>query len=127
MNILYNSGLVLQIFFIFVPVLVGILLGLNLLLSTRNPDTEKLSIYECGFNAQHGQTRSQFNINFYIIAMFFLIFDLEVLLLYPVAVSFYEIGFYGFSIVVIFFLVLTIGFILEIGSGAIKIKSNKNN
>lgn len=117
----------LQIFFIFVPILVGILLGLNLLLSPSNPDTEKLSIYECGFSAQHGQTRSQFNINFYIIAMFFLVFDLEVLLLYPVAVSFNEIGFYGFSIVVIFFLVLTIGFILEIGSGAIKIRSNRAN
>ena len=112
--------------FIFVPILVFILLAVNFLLAPSKPDAEKLSLYECGFSPVYGQTRSTFHINFYIVAMFFLIFDLEILLLFPVTVSLSEIGTYGFSIAILFFLILTIGFILEISSGAISVKSNKN-
>lgn len=109
--------------FIFIPVLVFILLIINLLLAPSKPDAEKLSIYECGFTAVYGQTRSTFHINFYIVAMFFLIFDLEILLLFPISVSLFQVGTYGFSIALIFFIVLTIGFILEIASGAISVKN----
>jgi NADH:ubiquinone oxidoreductase subunit 3 (subunit A) len=111
--------------FIFIPILVFILLVLNFLLATSKPDAEKLSIYECGFTAVYGQTRSTFHINFYIVAMFFLIFDLEVLLLFPISVSLAQVGLYGLSIAIIFFIVLTIGFILEISSGALNV-SHKN-
>src|SRR5271154_3710848 len=107
------------IFFIFVPILAFILLGLNLLLSSHKPDESKVSAYECGFSPVYGQTRSNFQIHFYIVAMLFLIFDLEILLLFPIAVTLYQVNIFGFSIAVLFFIVLTIGFVLEIGSGAI--------
>jgi NADH-ubiquinone oxidoreductase chain 3 len=107
------------IFFIFVPFLAFILLALNFLLATHKPDESKVSAYECGFSPVYGQTRSTFQIHFYIVAMLFLVFDLEILLLFPIAVTLYQVSTFGFSIALIFFIVLTIGFILEIGSGAI--------
>ena len=109
--------------FIFVPFLALILLGINLLLAPHNPDQAKVSAYECGFLDIAGQTRSTFQIQFYLVAILFLVFDLEILLLFPVALTLYQIGIFGFSIAIIFFLVLTVGFILEIGTGAIKITS----
>jgi NADH-ubiquinone oxidoreductase chain 3 len=105
--------------FIFVPILAFILLALNILLDPHKPDESKVSAYECGFSPVYGQTRSTFQIHFYIVAMLFLIFDLEILLLFTIAVTLYQVSIFGFSIAVIFFIVLTIGFVLEIGSGAI--------
>ena len=95
-------------------------------MAPSNPDSEKLSIYECGFSSVYGQTRSTFHISFYVVAMFFLIFDLEILLLFPITVSLSQVGLYGFSIALIFFIVLTVGFIMEIGSGALNISSSKD-
>ena len=111
--------------FIFVPILTGILLALNLLLAPKQPYEAKVSAYECGFSPVYGQTRNVFYINFYIVAMLFLVFDLEILLLFPIAVTLYNVSIFGFSIALIFFIVLTIGFVLEIGSGTIKLVSNK--
>lgn len=113
--------------FLIIPVLIFLLLSLNYLLSPNKPEAEKLSLYECGFSTVHGQTRSTFYINFYIIAMLFLVFDLELVLLFPLPVSLLQVGLYGFTIAVIFFIVLTIGFVLEIGSGAISISNKKSN
>jgi NADH-ubiquinone oxidoreductase chain 3 len=110
--------------FIFVPILAILFLGLNLLLAAHKPDEAKVSAYECGFSPVYGQTRSTFQIQFFIVALLFLIFDLEVLLLYPLALTLYQVSFFGFSVALIFFIVLTIGFILEIGSGAIKVTSS---
>ena len=116
----------LLILFIFVPILAILLLGLNILLAPSKPDESKVSPYECGFSVIQGQTRSVFHIHFYLVSMLFLIFDLEILLLFPLAVTLYHISTFGFSVAIIFFFVLTIGFVLEIGSGAIKfIESNK--
>lgn len=115
--------------FIIVPVLAALLLGLNFLLSPNLPYEAKVSVYECGFLTIPLQTRSTFQIHFYIVALLFLIFDLEIVLIYPISVSLYQVSFYGFSIAVVFFLILTIGFVLEIGSGAIsleKLKVSKN-
>ena len=75
--------------FIIIPLLAVLLLGLNFLLSPNKPDEAKLSIYECGFQTIPGQTRSTFQIHFYIVGLLFLIFDLEILLLFPLAVSLY--------------------------------------
>lgn len=111
--------------FIFVPILAIILLGLNVLLSPHRPDENKVSAYECGFSVIYGQTRSTFQIHFYIVAMLFLVFDLEILLLFPIAASLYQVSTFGFSIALIFFFVLTIGFVLEIGSGAIDLIDQK--
>ena len=112
---------VLIILFILVPVLAMLLLGLNLLLAVHRPDESKVSPYECGFSTIYRQTRSVFNIHFYIVAMLFLVFDLEILLLFPIAGTLYQVSSFGFSIALLFFIVLTIGFILEIGSGAISL------
>ena len=110
--------------FIFIPILAAILLALNVLLAPHKPDEAKVSQYECGFSAIPGQTRSTFQIHFMIVALLFLIFDLEILLLFPLAVTLYQVSTFGFTIGIIFFIVLTIGFVLEIGSGAIKVTSS---
>ena len=112
----------LLLLFIFVPILGIILLGLNILLAPHIPDEAKVSAYECGFETIHGQTRSTFHIHFYLVAMLFLIFDLEILLIYPASVSLYKISYFGFAFAIIFFIILTIGFIYEIGSGAISLQ-----
>ena len=111
--------------FILVPILGLVFLALNLLLAPHRPDDSKVSAYECGFSPVYGQTRSTFQIHFYLVGMLFLIFDLEILLLFPVAVTLYQVSIFGFCIALIFFIVLTIGFVLEIGSGAIQL-SNLN-
>lgn len=110
--------------FIFVPILSFILLALNLLLAPSKPDAAKVSAYECGFSPIEGQTRTVFHINFYLVGILFLVFDLEILLLFPIAVSLYQVSTFGFSVALLFFIVLTVGFILEIGSGAINISSS---
>ena len=115
----------LTILFILVPVLTLILLGLNLLFAVHRPDEQKVSAYECGFKEIPGQTRNTFQIHFYIVCMLFLIFDLEILLLFPIAVTLYQVSTFGFTVALIFFIVLTIGFVLEIGSGAISITEAK--
>lgn len=107
--------------FIVVPVLAFVLLALNVLLAPHRPDEAKVSAYECGFSPVYGQTRSTFQIHFYIVAMLFLVFDLEILLLFPLGVTLYQVSTYGFVVALIFFIVLTIGFVLEIGSGAISL------
>lgn len=114
--------------FIIIPILAVLLLGLNFLLSPHKPDEAKLSIYECGFQTIPGQTRSTFQIHFYIVGLLFLIFDLEILLLLPIGMTLYQVGNFGFSIAMIFLFVLTIGFVLEIGLGAISLdKLNFNS
>ena len=107
--------------FLFVPILAFVLLFVNFLFSAHRPDESKISAYECGYSAIRKQNRTDFQIQFYVVAMLFLIFDLEILLLFPIAVTLYKVSTFGFSIALIFFLVLTIGFILEIGSGAISV------
>src|SRR6266404_2619057 len=99
--------------FLILPVLILILLGLNLLLAPFNPDPEKTTSFECGFSPIYGQTRNPFHIQFYLVAILFLVFDLEIFFLVPLTVSLNQISLYGFSIFVVFF--LTIGFVYELG------------
>ena len=112
--------------FLFVPVLVVILLMANVLLAAHRPDTEKVTAYECGFSPIYGQTRAPFSIQYYLVGILFLIFDLEILLLYPIAVTLYNVSVYGFWIAIIFFTVLTLGFVYELGKGALKMDSKQN-
>ena len=111
----------LLLLFIFVPILGIILLGLNILLAPHIPDEAKVSAYECGFETIHGQTRSTFTINFLTVAMLFLVFDLEIVLFVPVSLALNDIGNYGLFTAILFFLVLTIGFVFEISSGALNL------
>ena len=117
----------LTFFFIFVPILALILLGINLLLSPHNPYQEKNSAFECGFHSFLGQNRMQFSISFFIFALLFLLFDLEILLVYPYVVSSYANGLYGLIIMLAFFLVLTLGFVFELGKNALSIESRQDN
>ena len=112
-------------FFIFIPLLAIILLAMNLILAPHNSYQEKDSAFECGFHSFLGQSRRQFSISFFIFALLFLLFDLEILLVYPYVVSAYVNGIYGLIIMLIFFLALTLGFAFELGKNALKIDSKQ--
>ena len=114
-------------FFILIPVLGLVLLGVNFLLAPHSPYEEKNSAFECGFHSFLGQNRTQFSISFFIFALLFLLFDLEILLVYPYVVSAYTNGIYGLIIMLAFFLVLTLGFVFELGKNALKIDSRQMN
>lgn len=112
-------------FFIFIPILAIILLGINLILAPHNPYEEKNSAFECGFHSFLGQNRSEFSITFFIFALLFLLFDLEILLVYPYVVSSYVNGIFGLVIMLIFFLILTAGFAFELGKKALNLESKQ--
>lgn len=99
-------------------------IGLALLVSpfmiaVKNPDPEKVSAYECGFEA-FDDARMKFDVRFYLVAILFIIFDLEVAFLFPWAVAFKSVGWFGFWSMMIFLSVLTIGFIYEWRKGALE-------
>src|SRR5690349_1112166 len=119
MNGLLSSYLPIVIF-IGVALVVGLaLVAAPFLVAYRNPDPEKLSAYECGFNA-FDDARMKFDIRFYLVSILFIIFDLEVAFLFPWAVSFDSVGWLGFWSMMIFLGVLTIGFIYEWKKGALE-------
>ena len=112
----------------YLPILIflaiALALGLLLLLSAtiiavRNPDTEKVSAYECGFNA-FDDARMKFDVRFYLVSILFIIFDLEIAFLFPWAVAFRDVGLLGFWSMMIFLLVLTVGFAYEWKKGALE-------
>jgi NADH-ubiquinone oxidoreductase chain 3 len=112
---------------VFVSVLTLVFLLLNFILAPHNPYQEKYSIFECGFHSFLGQNRTQFGVKFFIFALVYLILDLEILVIYPFGLSGYENGTYGLIIVLIFIAILTIGFVFELGKGALKIDSRQSN
>ena len=114
------------IFFYFVPVITVLLLVLNLIFAKHNPYLEKDSPFECGYHSFLGQSRTQFTISFFIFGLLFLLFDLEILLVFPYGVSAFTNETMGLIIFIIFFILLTIGFIFEIGKGALSISSTQN-
>jgi NADH-ubiquinone oxidoreductase chain 3 len=114
-------------FFVFIPILAIILLGVNLILAPHNPYEEKDSAFECGFHSFLGQNRSEFSISFFIFALLFLIFDLEILLVYPYVVSGYVNGIFGLIIMLLFFIILTLGFAFELGKNALSIESKQTS
>jgi NADH:ubiquinone oxidoreductase subunit 3 (subunit A) len=111
---------------LFVPILAVILLLVNALLATLRPDTEKMTTYECGYDAIRGQTRTPFTISFYLVAVLFLAFDLEVACVIPLAPSLSIVGTYGFWVSVVFFLVLTLGFVVEVASGVLSFTDQRS-
>ena len=107
---------------VFIAVAAGIGIALLLsafLLAYKQPDPEKLSAYECGFNA-FDDARMKFDIRFYLVAILFIIFDLEVSFLFPWATAFGHLGVFGFWSMMLFLGVLTIGFIYEWKKGALE-------
>jgi NADH-ubiquinone oxidoreductase chain 3 len=113
-------------FIIFIPILSILLLLINLVLAPHNPYQEKDSVFECGFHSFLGQNRTQFSISFFIFGLLFLLFDLEILLVYPYSVSAYNNDIYGLVIMMIFFILLTLGFVFELGKNALSIDSKQN-
>jgi NADH-quinone oxidoreductase subunit A len=119
MNALLLNYLPLVVF-----IAVALVIGLALLIAPfivayQQPDPEKLSAYECGFNA-FDDARMKFDVRFYLVAILFIIFDLEVSFLFPWAVAFRQIGEFGFWSMMAFLGVLTVGFIYEWKKGALE-------
>lgn len=112
-------------FIIFIPILSILLLSINLILAPHNPYQEKDSVFECGFHSFLGQNRTQFTVSFFIFALLFLLFDLEILLVYPYSVSGYNNDIYGLAIMMLFFILLTLGFVFELGKNALTIDSKQ--
>jgi NADH-quinone oxidoreductase subunit A len=114
--------------FDYLPILIflGIAIGLaavivlaSLLVARQKPNAEKLSPYECGF-AAFEDARGRFDVRFYLVAILFIIFDLEVAFLFPWAVSLGNVGLFGFWSMIFFLAVLTVGFIYEWKKGALE-------
>ena len=112
----------------YIPVLFFFIIGLSIavgmttmsfIIGKSKPDKEKLSAYECGFDAFE-DARGRFDVRFYLVAILFIIFDLEVAFLFPWAISLGQIGLFGFWSMMFFLLVLTIGFIYEWKKGALE-------
>ena len=107
---------------IFLALAIGlavIIMVATLIVARQNPDPDKLSAYECGFEAFE-DARGKFDVRFYLVAILFIIFDLEVAFLFPWAVSLGEIGLAGFASMMLFIAVLTVGFIYEWKKGALE-------
>lgn len=114
----------------YLPILLflGIAIGLScvvmlipFILNKMRPDREKNSPYECGFEGE-GRVRNEFDVQFYLVAILFIIFDLEVAFLFPWAVSLGKIGIFGFWSMMVFLILLTVGFIYEWKRGALEWK-----
>jgi len=119
MNALLQDYLPLMVF-----IGIALVIGLALLIAPfmvayKQPDPKKLSAYECGFNA-FDDARMKFDVRFYLVAILFIIFDLEVSFLFPWAVAFKSLGLFGFWSMIVFLAVLTIGFIYEWKKGALE-------
>jgi NADH-quinone oxidoreductase subunit A len=117
------SDLVRDYFPLVVFVGISLVIGLVLLIAPfivayRKPDPEKLSAYECGFNS-FDDARMKFDVRFYLVAILFIVFDLEVAFLFPWAVAFGDLGLFGFWSMMVFLGVLTLGFIYEWRKGAL--------
>ena len=108
------------IIFLFIAIALSVgFVFINFILAPNNPDPEKLSTYECGFKA-FSDSRIEFDIRFYLVAILFIIFDLEIAFLFPWAISLGNIGLLGFFSMMIFLSILTIGFIYEWKKGALE-------
>ena len=110
------------ILFLFIALVLSIgFVVINYLASPSNPDPEKLSAYECGFEPFE-DSRMEFDVRFYLVAILFIIFDLEIAFLFPWAISLGNIGLLGFTSMMIFLFILTIGFIYEWKKGALDLE-----
>ena len=112
-------------FFVVVLIITILFLVLNFAFAPHNPYQEKYSIFECGFHSFLGQNRTQFGIKFFIFGLVYLLLDLEIISIYPYGVSEYDNGIYGLAIVLIFTIVITVGFVFELSKNALKIESRQ--
>ena len=113
-----NNYLTIIIFLAIALILSLGFLILNFAFSPKNPDPEKLSAYECGFEP-FNDSRMEFDIRFYLVAILFIIFDLEIAFLFPWAITLGNLGLFGFFSMMLFLFILTVGFIYEWKKGAL--------
>jgi NADH-quinone oxidoreductase subunit A len=99
--------------------LAGLMILASVIVARQRPDSEKLAAYECGFDA-FDDARRKFDVRFYLVAILFIIFDLEVAFLFPWAASLSQIGLFGFWSMIVFLAVLTVGFVYEWKKGALE-------
>jgi NADH-quinone oxidoreductase subunit A len=107
------------LFILFGLLLAGVLLSLGKLVAPNKPDPEKLSAYECGFEAFE-DARMKFDVRYYLVAILFILFDLEIAFLFPWAVVLPDIGYAGFIAMMVFLAILIVGFIYEWKKGALE-------
>jgi NADH-quinone oxidoreductase subunit A len=119
MDALLREYLPILIFLAIATGLAGVIVIASLFTGRQRPDSEKLSAYECGFDA-FDDARRKFDVRFYLVAILFIIFDLEVAFLFPWAITLGEIGVFGFWSMVLFLFVLTVGFVYEWKKGALE-------
>jgi NADH-quinone oxidoreductase subunit A len=119
MEHLLREYLPILMFFAVAVGLALVMVAASMIVARQNPDPEKLSAYECGFEA-FDDARRQFDVRFYLVAILFIIFDLEVAFLFPWAISLSETGVFGFWSMMTFLGVLTVGFIYEWKKGALE-------
>ncbi|MBP7340675.1 NADH-quinone oxidoreductase subunit A [Niveispirillum sp.] len=118
-NPLLVQYLPILVFLAIATVVAGAMIAASLVVGKQKPDAEKLSAYECGFEAFE-DARSKFDVRFYLVSILFIIFDLEVAFLFPWAVALGDIGMFGFWSMMVFLGILTIGFIYEWKKGALE-------
>ena len=97
----------------------ALMLGVGRFVSPNRPDPEKLSPYECGFEAFE-DARMKFVVRYYLVAILFILFDLEIAFLFPWAVVLQDVGFFGFAAMMLFLLILVVGFVYEWKKGALE-------
>jgi NADH-quinone oxidoreductase subunit A len=107
------------VFLVIAAGLAVVMIGASVVLAKQNPNSEKLSPYECGFEPFE-DARMRFDVRYYLVAILFIIFDLEVAFLFPWAVSLGDIGLFGFWSMIVFLAVLTVGFAYEWRKGALE-------
>lgn len=116
--VLTLSYLNIFISFLVATILATVIILLSYILVFQQADSEKISAYECGFQPFE-EARSQFDVRFYLVAILFIIFDLEIMFLFPWSINLQAIGFFGYGSMLFFLLILTIGFIYEWKKGAL--------
>ena len=118
-NVMLLEYLPIFIFLVFALIFASIMLGIGFTFGPHNPDAEKNSPYECGFEAFE-DSRMKFDIRYYLVAILFIIFDLEIAFLFPWAIVIHDVGIYGLISMAIFLFILIIGFIYEWKKGALE-------
>lgn len=119
MNLIFQEYSIIIVFFIISSCLSILLFLLSYLVTPQKFDQEKISAYECGFNP-FDDARSTFDVRFYLVAILFLIFDLEVSFLFPWSITLNQLPIFGFWSMIIFLIILTVGFIYEWYKGALE-------
>nr|AHB34942.1 NADH dehydrogenase subunit 3 [Neoporphyra perforata]AIB08168.1 NADH dehydrogenase subunit 3 [Neoporphyra perforata] len=119
MNVIYNEYLVILIFFSVAFLISFVILIFSYILNPQQGDQEKVSAYECGFNP-FDDARATFDVRFYLVAILFLIFDLEISFLFPWSLVLGQLSLFGFWSMILFLAILTLGFVYEWKKGALE-------